>query len=74
MGAGASLSDVALLLMLARREEGRTCAEIGREVGVGPGSVSRILCDIDYQTEPSRHDGTEPAGWWREGLRKQVGA
>lgn len=65
------VSDAELLEMLDLADEGRTIDAIAERFGRTRGTVSGWLHRIRRETEPSRHDGTMPAGWWRDGLRRQ---
>lgn len=65
-------TDADLLQILELRDSGLSFRQIAKRIGGSRNSVLGIYHRIQRQTEPSKHDGTMPYGWWREGLRKRA--
>ncbi len=66
-------TDAEILHIMDLRDIGLTCREIGERVGTTKDAMNGLLGRIDRATEPSKHDGTMPPMWWRDGLSRRGG-
>ena len=65
-------TDAEILRILELRDLGLSCREVGARVGTTKNAIIGLTGRIRNDTEPSRHDGTMPSGWWRAGLKRRT--
>ena len=65
-------TDAEILRILDLCDSGMTCREVGERVGTTKNAIIGLTGRIRTDTEPSRHDGTMPSGWWRAGLKRRT--
>jgi len=64
-------TDAEILDILEKRDSGLSCRQIGEGLGTTKGAIIGLTGRVDRATEASKHDGTMPRYWWRDGLNRR---